>query len=104
LHGDLDTSPHQERIKNKTEPVFYELPDSFLLKACAKENARYDEKEWHPETEKENIQELQHRMLICAENICIGQSFMRMPKANQDDADTSGVVYPRVPIPGQNIP
>jgi len=72
LHGDLDASPDQEGIKNIPEPVLNKLFNAFLLQACPQKNARYDKKEWHPETKKENIKELQHGMFIYEEYIGIG--------------------------------
>ena len=100
LHRDLDTTPNQKWPKNKTEAIFNKMPDPFLLQTCSNKNSRYDEKQRHAKTEEENIEELQHRMFIGVENVGISQTFMRVAKANEDDTNTSCIIYPRVPIPG----
>ena len=76
------------------------MPDTLFPEACPHKNSRNDEKKRHSETKEENIQKLKHGMLIGAKDVGIGQSFVRMTEANEDDTYPSGIIYPRVSVPG----
>jgi hypothetical protein len=72
------------------------------LQAGAQENTRHNKKERHPKTEKENI-EIRKRGILLNINVSVQQPAEEMPKADQDDTDTPGIVDPGIPIPAENF-